>query len=270
VSLVLVTIELSTRKNEEEKQSNRESSNEHKYLSLTSHYLIGIVFELWERIWSLWLCLVLNAIALVWGVKAENLDPMNGGWLGVFIAPTTKGAVGGGCCRMAHRTVRCASHVTRPLGSDRWSFWQLGHRTVQWCTGQSLFTVRCAFWCLSWLLRAQAHTIAHYSAFIARCTRPLALCSRYSAGAPDSPVLNRTVRWIIAERLPEFPKVSSLESGSLVHRTLSDGTPDSPVRQTRAHFGCHLLSLFEPFLGLFIGLLWTFDTCKTYNLEQTS
>jgi hypothetical protein len=33
------------------------------------------------------------------------------------------------------------------------------------------------------------------------------------------------------------------------------GVPDSPVRQTRAHFGCLLLSLFEPFLGLFIGLL---------------
>jgi hypothetical protein len=30
--------------------------------------------------------------------------------------------------------------------------------------------------------------------------------------------------------------------------------PDSLVRQTRAHFGCLLLSLFEPFLGLFIGL----------------
>jgi hypothetical protein len=40
-----------------------------------------------------------------------------------------------------------------------------------------------------------------------------------------------------------------------VHRTLSGGTPDSPVRQTRAHFGCLLLLLFEPFLGLFIGLL---------------
>jgi hypothetical protein len=39
------------------------------------------------------LCLVLNAIALVWGLKAENLDAMNGGWLGVFIAPTTKLAV---------------------------------------------------------------------------------------------------------------------------------------------------------------------------------
>jgi hypothetical protein len=49
--------------------------------------------------------------------------------------------------------------------------------------------------------------------------------------------------------------VSSSELGSLVHRTLSGGTPDSPVRQTRAHFGCLLLSLFEPFLGLFIGLL---------------
>jgi hypothetical protein len=31
--------------------------------------------------------------------------------------------------------------------------------------------------------------------------------------------------------------------------------PDSPVRQTRVPLGCLLLSLFEPFLGLFIGLL---------------
>jgi hypothetical protein len=83
----------------------------------------------------------------------------------------------------------------------------------------------------------------------------LALCSRYFAGTPDSPVLHRTVRRIIAERLPELSKVASSESGSLVHRTLSGGTPDNPVRQTRAHFGCLLLFLFEPFLGLFIGLL---------------
>jgi hypothetical protein len=48
------------------------------------------------------------------------------------------------------------------------------------------------------------------------------------------------------------------------------GAPDSPVRQTRAHFGCLLVSLFEPFLGLFVGLLWAFGTCKTYSLEQTS
>jgi hypothetical protein len=56
-------------------------------------------------------------------------------------------------------------------------------------------------------------------------------------------------------QLPEFPKVSSSELGFLVHRTLSGGTPDSLVRQTRAHFGCLLLFLFELFLGLFIGLL---------------
>jgi hypothetical protein len=33
------------------------------------------------------------------------------------------------------------------------------------------------------------------------------------------------------------------------------GAPDSPVRQTRVPLGCLLLSLFEPFLGLFVGLL---------------
>jgi hypothetical protein len=55
-------------------------------------------------------------------------------------------------------------------------------------------------------------------------------------GAPD------TVRWC-----PRHCPV--------VHQTLSGGTPDSPVRQTRAYFGSLLLFLFEPFLGLFIGLL---------------
>jgi hypothetical protein len=39
----------------------------------------------------------------------------------------------------------------------------------------------------------------------------------------------------------------------VVHRTLSDGTPDSPVRQTMAAFGYPLLSLLNPILGLFIG-----------------
>jgi hypothetical protein len=40
---------------------------------------------------------------------AENLDALKcGGW-GVFIAPTTKMTVGEGFCRMAHRTVWCAT-----------------------------------------------------------------------------------------------------------------------------------------------------------------
>jgi hypothetical protein len=66
---------------------------------------------------------------------------------------------------------------------------------------------------------------AHCSLLLFHCRRPLALCSRYSAGTPNSPVLHQTVRWIIAEWLPEFPKVASLELGSLVHWTLY-GAPD--------------------------------------------
>jgi hypothetical protein len=132
-------------------------------------------------------CLVLNAIALVRCRKSENLDAMNVGWLGVFIAPTTKSGRWEAVCRMAHRTVRCANHVTRPLGFDRWSFCLLGHRTVQCCTGQSLYTVRCAFWRCS-------DTGAHCSALNAFCRRPLARSSRCSAGTPDSPVVHRTVR----------------------------------------------------------------------------
>jgi hypothetical protein len=34
-----------------------------------------------------------STIALVRCRKSENLDAMNGGWLGVFIVPTTKLAV---------------------------------------------------------------------------------------------------------------------------------------------------------------------------------
>jgi hypothetical protein len=35
-------------------------------------------------------------------------------------------------------TVRCASHVTSPLGSDRWSSDVWARLAVWWCTGQVL------------------------------------------------------------------------------------------------------------------------------------
>jgi hypothetical protein len=54
-------------------------------------------------------CLVLNAIALVRCRKLENLDAMNGGVVGVFIAPTTKSGCWEAVCRMAQRRVRCAT-----------------------------------------------------------------------------------------------------------------------------------------------------------------
>jgi hypothetical protein len=56
------------------------------------------------------------------------------------------------------------------------------------------------------------------------------------------------------EWLFQKPEGGEFELIHLVHRTLSSGTPDSPVRQTRAAFGFLLLLSFEPYLGLFIGL----------------
>jgi hypothetical protein len=134
-------------------------------------------------------------------------------WLGVFIAPTTKVVVGEAVCRWAHRTVRCASHVTQPLGFDRWSSDRWGHQTV-WCrTGQVLFTVQCAFWRLLWLC-------AHCSAFTGfRWSRPLR-SSRCTTGTPDSPVPHRTVRWIIAEWLFQKSEGGELE---MIH----PGAPDT-------------------------------------------
>jgi hypothetical protein len=39
----------------------------------------------------------------------------------------------------------------------------------------------------------------------------------------------------------------------VVHLTLAGGTPDGPVRQTRAHFGYPFALLLNSILGLFIG-----------------
>jgi hypothetical protein len=51
------------------------------------------------------LCLGVKSRALVLNAMAENLDALNGGGWGVFIAPTTKTDVGEGCCRWAHQTL---------------------------------------------------------------------------------------------------------------------------------------------------------------------
>jgi hypothetical protein len=83
---------------------------------------------------------------------------------------------------VAWRTGQSGAPATSP---GRWVL-TIG-ASDSWATGLSLFTVRCAFWLYS-------DFCAHCSALTARCRRPLALCSRYSAGAPDSLVLHRTVR----------------------------------------------------------------------------
>jgi hypothetical protein len=71
-------------------------------------------------------------------LKVENLDAIECGAVGVFIAPTTKN----GCWKTAVAwrtdTVRCASHVSQPLGFDHWSSDLWGLWAVRWCTGQVL------------------------------------------------------------------------------------------------------------------------------------
>jgi hypothetical protein len=133
-------------------------------------------------------CLVLNAIALVRCRKSENLDEMNVGWLGVFIAPTTKSgrweavlSHGAPDSQPRHPTVR-----VRPLEllSSGPPDSPVVHRTGP---------VDCPVRLLAPTLTS-ARAGAHCSALNAFCRRPLARSSRCSAGAPDSPVVHRTVR----------------------------------------------------------------------------
>jgi hypothetical protein len=48
----------------------------------------------WRYFDSIYLCLVLNALALVLNVLAENLDALKCWWLGVFIAQPPKWPLG--------------------------------------------------------------------------------------------------------------------------------------------------------------------------------
>jgi hypothetical protein len=107
---------------------------------------------------------------------------------GVFKAPTTKNgrwktvvAWHTGQSGAPPDTVRCASHVSKPLGFDRWSSDLWGLWAVRWCTGQVLYTVRCANCACS---DSGAQCSALNAVADDRCARS----SRCSAGTPDSPV----------------------------------------------------------------------------------
>ena len=55
--------------------------------------MLGVILDLGEDLISC-LCLGVKSRALVLNAMAENLDALNGGWLGVFIAQPPKVAVG--------------------------------------------------------------------------------------------------------------------------------------------------------------------------------
>jgi hypothetical protein len=141
------------------------------------------------------LCLGVKSRALVLNAICSKLGCLEWRWLGVFIAPTTKTAVGKGGCRWAHWTVWCATGHC-PMRQPR-------HPTVRvltvltvgalttWATGQSGATPdrHCS---LSGAPSGAALTLRELSAHCSRCRRPLestvALGSHCSAGTPDSPV----------------------------------------------------------------------------------
>jgi hypothetical protein len=83
----------------------------------------------------------------------------------------------------------------------------------------------------------------------------VALIAIATLGAPDSPVNYSGVRLEKPEG-EEFEVNPPWCTGHcpVVHRILSGGTPDSPVRQTRVLFDFFCSFLLNPTSDLFIGL----------------
>jgi hypothetical protein len=146
------------------------------------------------------LCLGVKSRALVLNAICWKLGCLKWWWLGVFIAPTTKPTVGEGCCRWAHRTVRCATGQCPVCQPCHPTVRVLTVSTVgpltSWCTGQSSAApdMHCS---LSGVPSKADLTLrelsAHCSAFAGvRWSGPLRW-SCCSAGTPDSPVVHRTV-----------------------------------------------------------------------------
>jgi hypothetical protein len=88
-----------------------------------------------------------------------------------------------------------------------------------------------------------AHTVAHRMRLQTTVAREVAV-----AVTPDSPVCTGHCPMNYSGAPLEFPEGSKFSFKC-------PGAPDNPVPQTRVLVGCLLLSLLDPFLGLFIGLL---------------
>jgi hypothetical protein len=151
--------------------SARAQMNTNVSLSLVTN-LFGVIPDLGEDLISLFVsCIECYSSCM----KFEGWKLGCNEWwvVGVFITPATKIAVGGDCCRMAHRTVRCTTghcpvrqprHPTvrvRPLEllTSGPPDSPVVHRTV---------TIHCPVRLLAllWLLRAQART-AHFYCTVA-------------------------------------------------------------------------------------------------------
>jgi hypothetical protein len=220
-------------------------------LSLTSHYLIGMIFGL-GRGFNLFVVSCIECYSSCMRCEGWKLGCMEVWWLGGIYSPNHQkncwwGLLSHGApdSPVRHRTLSGAP-TTWP---DRWIL-TVGAFDI-WATGQSggapdrscRLSGAPSGACLT-----SARTVAHF----------MLLQATVGAVVAVAPLAHRTVRWIIAERPPEFPKVSSLESGSLVHRTLSGGAPDTVRWHTGQSSAPHQGRLRLSF-DLFVWILsWSF------------
>jgi hypothetical protein len=158
-------------------------------------------------------------------------------WLGGIYSPNHQNASWGGCLSIGapDSPVRQPRHPTvrvRPL-----EFWQLRppdslvvHRTV---------TIHCPVRLLAllWLYACCPCTVHVHCSLLQTTVGVVAVAPH---GTPDSPVLHRTVRWIIAEWLFQKTWSWAVQSWS------PWCTGHCPVAQTRAAFGWFCSFLFEP------------------------
>jgi hypothetical protein len=173
----------------------------------------------------------------------------SGGW-GVFIAPTTKTAVGEGCCRWAHRTVRCATGHCPVRQPHHPTVKVLTVLTVgaltAWGTRQSGAALdrHCS---LSGAPSGAALTLRELSPHCSHCQSTVGVdrCSTWHTGlsgvAPESPV----------NYSGERPQKPEGEEFSLYGPWC---TGHCPVCQTRVLFGFLCSFLLNPNLYLLIGL----------------
>jgi hypothetical protein len=186
-------------KNKNGEEESNPSNKSNKRIQNTLSQVTKQLSWFWdlERIWSLECVLEWMLLLLYWMWTSENLDTIEGGGWGVFIASNHFLAVGWVCCWWAHRTVRwrtrqvpftvrCAPHRHAHWGLERLTVGSLLSRS---CTGQSGATP-------DWLpssdfCRALFTTVHFYS-------WPLTTGYCCSVGSPDMSGAHRTVRWIIA------------------------------------------------------------------------
>jgi hypothetical protein len=191
---------------------------------------------------------------------SEKLGCLEWRWLGVFIALNHQTTVGAGCCRWAHRTVRCASHVTQTLGFESSrplealsssGTRQSGAAPDRHCSlsGVPLTSI---------LTSAAPCSTVRGIVAVDRCAR-----SRYSAGIPDNPVIFSGVRL----EKPESDQLILVRSWCMGHCPVAHRT----VRCARPGHTRFLAPLYlNPNFNLLLVCVESLCTCRIYNLEQTS